>query len=94
MIWMDFELRIEHMHIGALGQSVGNFDRIDVTEFSGLQCAAPYGSLPGTGPGLKLRVGGKKPMALQSKAHGRPRKVSISRHGTCSPGYVRLQRRR
>jgi hypothetical protein len=39
-------------------------------------------------------MGSKKSVALQSKAHGRPRKISISRHGTCSPEYVRLQSRR
>src|SRR5579871_5787012 len=91
MAWMDLKLRIENMHIGALGQSISNFDRIDVAEFSGLQFAPPHSSLPGTGLGLKLWVGGKKPMALQRRAHDRPRKVSIARHGTCLPECVRLR---
>ena len=94
MIRVESELRVEHMDVGTLGQSVGDFDRIDVTEVSRLQCSAPNRTLPGTAPDLKLRVGGKQPMALQSEAHSLTRKISISRHGTCSPECERLQRRR
>lgn len=88
VIWMQLELRVEHMYIRTPRQGVVDFDRVHIAEFSGLKRAAPDRSLPRPALDLELRISSEQPETLQCKADYRTRKISIARHGTCSPEYA------
>lgn len=88
VIRVQLELRIEHVHVRTPRQGVVDLDRVHIAELGGLECAAPDRSLPRPAFDLELRVSGKQPKALQCKADYCSRKISITRHGRCSPEYA------